>query len=278
MDSPREGDFFEICLLAAEKGIEEVTSSSMLFHHSRKEQCNIPSHDDVTKIEEWSKDEEKSNLSSHDSNKESCNGVDSKNIKEPCEDYDEKKKRLKREGKKNVIHQETKKAKKKKEQGNNDSSSNNKDISNNNGDVPELPKEFKEKIEELHGGEAILVIQKRLFKCDVGEVQGRLSIPIRQIRAEAKNFLTQEELLTLNKTEGKNQKLVGLPLFMLDPHLREWRGLVLKKWCMTNSDTYNIVHEWMKFVEANNLKVNDVVQLWTFRSHDGMLSFALVKL
>ncbi|KAK7264318.1 hypothetical protein RJT34_31925 [Clitoria ternatea] len=201
-----------------------------------------------------------------------------KNDQEQCEEYDdEKKKRLKREGKKKVIHQETKKCKKKKEHGTNNNSSNNNNINDNNGDVPKLPREFKEKIEELHGGEAMLVIQKRLFKCDVGEVQRRLSIPIRQIRPEAKNFLTQEELLTLNKTEGKNQKLVGLPLFMLDPHLRELRSLVLKKWCMTNSDTYNIAHEWMKCVKANYLKIKDVVQLWTFRSHDGMLSFALVK-
>ncbi|KAJ7950580.1 Protein FAR1-RELATED SEQUENCE 5 [Quillaja saponaria] len=82
---------------------------------------------------------------------------------------------------------------------------------------PELPVEFKKKIEELGGSEIKLVIQKELFGTDLNPNNGRFSIPQTQILAE---FLTESEMAFLDQRQRNNQgRLCGLDVLVLDPSL-----------------------------------------------------------
>ncbi|TKY57295.1 B3 domain-containing protein [Spatholobus suberectus] len=136
-----------------------------------------------------------------------------------------------------------------------------------------LPREVKEKIQESNGCEVKFVTQKKLSKTDVNRSNGRLSIPPSKI---VNNFLTQAEESSLDKRFGENQRLAGMPVFVLDPSLTEY-NMCLKKWSMERSYVYNLTKGWNQIVRDNDLKPNDTLQLWSFRV-SSQLRFALVKL
>ncbi|KAJ7942548.1 B3 domain-containing protein family [Quillaja saponaria] len=142
---------------------------------------------------------------------------------------------------------------------------------------PELPVEFRNKIEELGGSEIKLVIQKELFGTDLNPNNGRFSIPQTQILTE---FLTESEKAFLDLRQRNNQgRLCGLDVLVLDPRLVEF-NLHLKKWKMERTDVYNLTYKWNEILNGNksNLCLHDVVQLWCFRrSNSKQLCFALVK-
>ncbi|KAK4263202.1 hypothetical protein QN277_028650 [Acacia crassicarpa] len=77
--------------------------------------------------------------------------------------------------------------------------------------------------------------------------------------------------------DAKTNKFKGIPVLVLDPNLKEF-NLVLKRWEMSNSITYNLTHRWYDVVKCNNFQVGDVVQLWSFRRLSDQLGFAIVKL
>ncbi|TKY57297.1 putative B3 domain-containing protein [Spatholobus suberectus] len=137
----------------------------------------------------------------------------------------------------------------------------------------ELPREFKEKIRELNGCEVKFVMEKKLFMTDLNPNNGRFSIPPSKI---ANNFLTQTEESSLNERLGRNKRLAGMPVFVLDPSLTE-HNMCFKKWAMERGCVYNLTKGWNQIVLHNDLKLDDKLQLWSFRV-SSQLCFALVKL
>ncbi|KAK3037689.1 hypothetical protein RJ639_030633 [Escallonia herrerae] len=130
-----------------------------------------------------------------------------------------------------------------------------------------LPQKFKKLIGDMGGSdsEAVLVIQKNLFKTDVSKNHGRLSMPVSQTSTE---FLTAEETRALN---SKRELAVEL----IEPMTLAKRGLRLTKWAMGKNGTYNLVGNWNSVLVENGLEEGMVVQLWAFRV-DSVLHIALV--
>jgi hypothetical protein len=134
---------------------------------------------------------------------------------------------------------------------------------------PSLPLAFKERIEQMNGFDVNLVIQKELTMNDVKGENNRFSMPIDKMIEES-IFLTPLERLSLN-----------IHVFMLDHNLRIWDDMYLKKWKLGKSEVYkvyNITGGWYKLVVQNDLKESQKIQLWSFRSNNNRLNFALVKL
>ncbi|OIV90262.1 hypothetical protein TanjilG_11990 [Lupinus angustifolius] len=136
----------------------------------------------------------------------------------------------------------------------------------------ELPQEFIDKINEMGGNETTLLITKSLFDSDLNEQQNRLSIPSKQIKNE--NFVREGELDDLEGGKCIEVKLI-------QPSL-EVTNLTLAKWNMRKNDgkvssSYVLrSSSWKKVIKANQLKVNDRIQVWSFRIQEE-LCMAIVK-
>lgn len=117
-----------------------------------------------------------------------------------------------------------------------------------------------------------IVMQKKLFNIDLNPQQAHLSIPPTKI---ANKFLTQTEEPSLDERWGKNKRLSGMSVMVLDPSLREY-NMCFKKWEMTKSYVYNLTMGWNQIVGDNHLKLGDTLHLWSFRL-SSQLCFALVK-
>nr|KYP73409.1 B3 domain-containing protein At3g25182 family [Cajanus cajan] len=137
----------------------------------------------------------------------------------------------------------------------------------------ELPRMFKEKIKELNGCEEKFVMQKELFKSDISLNNARFSIPPKKL---VDKFLTETEESFLDVREEENKTVPSIPVLVLDPSLREY-NLLFKKWDMMRSSVYNLATGWNQILHHNNFKVDDTMQLWSFRV-SSQLCFALVKL
>lgn len=129
----------------------------------------------------------------------------------------------------------------------------------------ELPQEFKNKISELGGTDITLIIQKSLFPTDLNPNHNRLSIPLNQIKNG--DFLREAD-----------KNAIEVPL--IQPSL-ELTRVTLAKWDMRKpsgsvNSSYVLRSTWLKVAKANQLKPDDVVQVWSFRVHD-KLHLALVK-
>ncbi|KAM1039103.1 hypothetical protein ACFX13_034424 [Malus domestica] len=143
---------------------------------------------------------------------------------------------------------------------------------------PELPKEFKEKIESMHGFQVQLMIQKQLFKTDLSYGHDRLSMPRNQV--VNKHFLGEHEKRLEN---GR-----VLEVKVIDSGLKE-RKLWLAKWFTHTQSSFSYVlgRGWRTILkdEEVGLNENDVIQVWSFRYIDPNpdikkegLGFALVKI
>ncbi|KAJ8445881.1 hypothetical protein Cgig2_000193 [Carnegiea gigantea] len=139
---------------------------------------------------------------------------------------------------------------------------------------PVLPHDFREVIFSMGGSDPVMVLQKKLFKCDVDKGQGRITMPVRE--CEKRLCLTEEEKQMLLVRDEK-ESLVGIRVKVIEPGLQE-RELTFKKWRYSkNSSNYVLVNSWFEVVVKNKLKDGDEIQIWAFRI-DGKLAFALVKL
>ena len=138
---------------------------------------------------------------------------------------------------------------------------------------PVLPHVFKELIFSMGGSDPVMVLQKKLFKCDVDKGQGRITMPVRE--CEKRLYLTDEEKKKLQVRDEKN-RLLGIRVKVIEPGL-EGRDLTFKKWNYENSSNYVLVNSWFEVVVKNELRSGDEIQIWAFRI-DGKLAFALVKL
>ncbi|EOY23524.1 Uncharacterized protein TCM_015393 [Theobroma cacao] len=132
---------------------------------------------------------------------------------------------------------------------------------------PDLPENFKEHIvSKMGGSDWLLVIQKPVFFSDVNPGANRLSIPFSQIQRH--EFLCKKEVEYLNDKKDMQVRLV-------EPSLEE-TTLSFRRWNMKNSSMYVLTKTWNSVVKNNQLKIDDVVQLWSFRV-ESSLCFALVK-
>ncbi|CAI9756847.1 unnamed protein product [Fraxinus pennsylvanica] len=145
---------------------------------------------------------------------------------------------------------------------------------------PPLPEEFKNAIQELANGrnisQEILVVQKGLYKSDTEPQQSRLSIPLNSVIGE---FLKDEEKAHLLKR--LNGKLEHISVPIIDPLLI--RDTVdLRRWSMKKSNgkesvSYMLTGSWIEMRKRNDLKVGNVVQLWSVRIEEELV-FCLVRL
>ncbi|KAJ8761381.1 hypothetical protein K2173_001511 [Erythroxylum novogranatense] len=147
---------------------------------------------------------------------------------------------------------------------------------------PDMPGEFKNRIQEMGGTVVELIIQKPLFETDLKKGEGRLSIPANQIQSH--NFLTDEEKELLNMLDERG-KLKAIETKVIGPNATEGAtNMNFKKWNMkkpngSGSSSYVLTTKWNSLVASNSstLKVGNTIQLWSFRQEE-RLCFALVVL
>ncbi|TYH36630.1 hypothetical protein ES332_D13G277000v1 [Gossypium tomentosum] len=133
---------------------------------------------------------------------------------------------------------------------------------------PLMPEGLKQHIvENMGGSNCVLVIQKQLFFSDVNPQASRLLIPVSQV--ESREFLNESEVERLKNKEAIQACLV-------EPSMEETE-INFKWWDMRKNSMYVITTSWNSIVKNNRLKVEDIVQLWSFRV-DSTLCFALQKL
>ncbi|KAF1877571.1 hypothetical protein Lal_00040287 [Lupinus albus] len=139
--------------------------------------------------------------------------------------------------------------------------------------LSELPQEFIEKINEMNGNEITLLITKSLFDSDLNGQQNRLSIPSTKI--ENANFLREGELEDLDRGKSMEVKLI-------EPSL-EVTSIILAKWNMRKNNgkiSFSYVlrsPSWKKVIRDNQLRINDNIQVWSFRVQEE-LCMAMVKI
>ncbi|KAJ4726647.1 B3 domain-containing protein [Melia azedarach] len=155
--------------------------------------------------------------------------------------------------------------------------------------APFLPEKLKNYIiKEMGGRDIKFVIQKNLYKSDLTSNHGRLLMPLSQIRE--KNFLTKEEILkvsaeekpSMTKEEKKElQESKKIPVKIVEPSL-EQSEMKFTRWYVGNNHScpcYVLIAGWTNFAEKHGLKVDEGIQVWSFRrGEDDQLSFALVRI
>ncbi|KAG5562978.1 hypothetical protein RHGRI_005648 [Rhododendron griersonianum] len=135
--------------------------------------------------------------------------------------------------------------------------------------TPDLPAEFQERIRNLGGTEATLVIQKELTTTDMSTDHTRLSLPRGKLKD--KEFLDKAFSAT-----GRNGKGVANMAARLIAENGKEHEIDIRQWNI-NKGIYNLVKGWNEVVDEHKLCAKWVVQLWSFRVK-GNLWFALVKL
>ncbi|XP_054824758.1 B3 domain-containing protein At2g31420-like [Prosopis cineraria] len=134
-----------------------------------------------------------------------------------------------------------------------------------------------QKIDDMGGHDIQMVIEEKLCESDTNSNNNRFSIPENKILKEARgNFLQPQEVEFLKTCSTNNKRPQRINVLVLEPNLQEF-NLLLKRWQMKSCSTYNLIYRW-KHAQSNDLKVNDMVQLWSFRRLDDQLGSALVKL
>jgi hypothetical protein len=138
---------------------------------------------------------------------------------------------------------------------------------------PDLPEEFKNRIKAVGGTEVVMVIQKHLTATDLRPGHCRVSLPFGKIN---RGFLREEERDLLAQ-----QMTLEVPFY--EPS-RKVSKIMLRQWDMgkdsgKTSSTYVLKTHWKTVVQQNELRENDVVQVWSFRvgnSNEQKLCMALV--
>uniref|UniRef100_A0A2N9HFK4 TF-B3 domain-containing protein n=1 Tax=Fagus sylvatica TaxID=28930 RepID=A0A2N9HFK4_FAGSY len=139
---------------------------------------------------------------------------------------------------------------------------------------PDLPTQFRDKINELQGSDLKLVIQKKLSETDMKSHFARLSLPNGQLRAD---FLSQEHQTILQQRQAKgNGRYRGLEVPLIEPQLVE-STITVKKWKLGSSTSYTLGSQWQQVANDNGLHVGNIIQIWSFKV-DQSPHLALVKL
>ncbi|KAL9237241.1 hypothetical protein vseg_011816 [Gypsophila vaccaria] len=122
---------------------------------------------------------------------------------------------------------------------------------------PELPSEYKQKVAELDGSDLKFVTQKKLLKSDVRNKRGFLTMPCSNCWFDF-GEIGEKQVKVFQSANNFTEMI-----------------MTFSKSCAASS--YVLTGSWKDVVEANDLKKDDVVQVWSFRQDD-QLCFALIKL
>lgn len=138
-------------------------------------------------------------------------------------------------------------------------------------DHPDLPLQFRQRINELRGTKITLVIRKTLSETDLSKGHDRLSMPFNQI---LNDFLTDGEKERLRAQES-------IEVTVIDPKLKEVK-LTLRQWDMTKESgktcsSYVLRKKWKKLADDNHLKEKQKLHVWSFLVEQST-HFALVVL
>ncbi|XP_062153233.1 B3 domain-containing protein At3g25182-like [Alnus glutinosa] len=124
---------------------------------------------------------------------------------------------------------------------------------------PDLPEEFKNRIEAMGGTQVILVIQKALYDTDLKTNNSRLSMPLRQINGD---FLRENERQSLAQQNEMKVRFIEPSCKVKNMILRQWD---MPKESGKTCSTYVLRTYWNKVSQENGLRPKDVVQVWSFR-------------
>ncbi|MFS7953254.1 putative DNA-binding pseudobarrel domain superfamily [Helianthus anomalus] len=119
-------------------------------------------------------------------------------------------------------------------------------------------------IKSVGGSEAEFVIEKRLTVSDVNPNQGRLLIPVLQLKNK-KGFVTADEETMMGMKED-------VSVWVFDPERRK-STLNLAKWKMSK-ECYVLKTKWNHVVKTNGFKEEMVIRVLSFRV-DHQLCFLL---
>ncbi|XP_010480360.1 PREDICTED: B3 domain-containing protein At1g05930-like [Camelina sativa] len=143
----------------------------------------------------------------------------------------------------------------------------------------EMPRWLVHVMRDMNAQDPTLIFQKPLLPSDLNPQQSRFLMPFNQfIRNEfltpAEKSIVEEEDMDIDDGEKD-----GVGAILFDPRSVKW-GVVLKRSEMMTSSGkkswgYYLDCGWNDIVIANELKVEDNIVVWSFRSH-GVLCFALV--
>ncbi|KAJ4825822.1 hypothetical protein Tsubulata_040167 [Turnera subulata] len=139
---------------------------------------------------------------------------------------------------------------------------------------PELPPRFRSRIEEMTGSAVedvhlALLIQKELTNTDMMPNQSRLSL---QKRIVGDAFLTEHEKSLLGKDKP------GFEVKVIEPTLGV-SVVDFQLWNIGSGLGYVLKKTWNDMKRRNDLQVDDVIQVWSFRMPaSGELCLAIVKL
>ncbi|KAG5549886.1 hypothetical protein RHGRI_015004 [Rhododendron griersonianum] len=111
--------------------------------------------------------------------------------------------------------------------------------------VPDLPAEFKERIQNLGGTMATLVIQKELEATDVSDDHKRLSLPRGKLKD--KEFLSGDK-----KAFRQNSKGVAEMAARLIAENGKEHEIDIREWNMSKG-IYNVVKGWIDVVSTHGL-------------------------
>ncbi|KAI5678886.1 hypothetical protein M9H77_09836 [Catharanthus roseus] len=155
------------------------------------------------------------------------------------------------------------------------------DMDNGPNPPPDLPREFKQALEEFAQGRTItdlkLVIQKRTTATDMSAGHNRLSLPARHI---LNPFLTEQESKWLELYKG-NKKLEFIEVDIIQPSLKICK-VHLRRWAMRKdkgniSVSFVLNNTWNEIASRSYIIEGDILQLWSVRVEE-KLCFLLVKL
>ncbi|KAL7216875.1 hypothetical protein ACSBR1_028740 [Camellia fascicularis] len=143
--------------------------------------------------------------------------------------------------------------------------SSNKGIDNVSYPPPELPSEFKEKINNLNGSKLKLLIQKRVTATDVSHTHNRISMPLNGIKVD---FLSDEEKKHLDSRTRTN--VAEIPAKLIQPDSFKECDVTFKKRDMKKergktSSMYVFSKEWNEIKRRNGIEQGMMVQVWSFR-------------
>ncbi|XP_010414028.1 PREDICTED: putative B3 domain-containing protein At2g27410 [Camelina sativa] len=126
---------------------------------------------------------------------------------------------------------------------------------------------------EENGYNPKLISTRKLFASDLNKQKARLSVPFLQVHNP--DFLTEQERIHIHENAIELRE-EGVSVDLVDPNMKK-HALDLRKWNMNGNWYYSFCKDWNHVLEANkSFEVNDVYPLWSFRSGNGKLCFALV--
>ncbi|MBA0554205.1 hypothetical protein Golob_013324 [Gossypium lobatum] len=130
---------------------------------------------------------------------------------------------------------------------------------------------LKEMIKDMDGNEEKLIIQKTIYKTNLRKHYRCLSIAMNRVEVK---FLTDEETSALKQSSKER-----IEALVIEPCLKT-RDMSLRIWDMPKptslfSSLSVLIIGWKSVVEDNDLKVRDVVQVWSFQVNS-KLCFALI--